>query len=261
MMSQTLGRALRACRARGLRGAGAAALRRLANRLSPPTDPGPVGEPWAEYLNWLSFANAGMLDRGNVYCLDYAIGHLPSAAPIVEIGSYCGLSANVIVFLKEKHGVRNTLVTCDRWVFDERGGMLGESAHVTHETYRRFVKEAFLRNVRTFGGHDLPFTLELYSDELFAAWEASRTCEDVFGRSITLGGPISCCYIDGNHSYAFARRDFDHCDRFLEPGGFILFDDSADGSGWEVCRVVAEVSATGRYELVARNPNYLFRKR
>lgn len=44
-------------------------------------------------------------------------------------------------------------------------------------------------------------------------------------------------------------------------GGFILFDESATGSDWEVCRVVQEVAETGRYELVARNPNWFFRKK
>jgi hypothetical protein len=39
-----------------------------------------------------------------------------------------------------------------------------------------------------------------------------------------------------------------------------LFDDSADGSGWEVCRLVAEVYRAGRYQLIKKNPNYLFKK-
>ena len=83
----------------------------------------------------------------------------------------------------------------------------------------------------------------------------------MFGRETQLGGPIAFCFIDGNHSYEFARRDFENTDRHLQPGGFILFDDSGDGSDWGVCKVVAEVAATGRYELIATNPNYLFKKR
>jgi hypothetical protein len=51
-----------------------------------------------DYINWLSFANSGMLHRGNLYCFDYAIEHLPTEAPIIEIGSFCGLSANVITY-------------------------------------------------------------------------------------------------------------------------------------------------------------------
>jgi hypothetical protein len=84
---------------------------------------------------------------------------------------------------------------------------------------------------------------------------------DVFGREVHLGGPIGFAYVDGNHSYDVARRDFDGCDAHLEAGGFILFDDSADHSVWEVRRVVREAIRTGRYEVVAKNPNYLLRRK
>jgi hypothetical protein len=83
----------------------------------------------------------------------------------------------------------------------------------------------------------------------------------VFGRAVRLGGPLGFCYIDGNHTFDYAERDFRNADEFLAPGGFLLFDDSADGSEWEVCRVVAGLLAEGRYELVAKVPNYLVRKR
>jgi hypothetical protein len=83
---------------------------------------------------------------------------------------------------------------------------------------------------------------------------------DVFGREVALGGRIGFIYIDGNHSYAGAKLDFELADECLEEGGFMLFDDSGDASGCEVCRVIEEVKATGRYELVIANPNYMFRK-
>jgi hypothetical protein len=56
------------------------------------------------------------------------------------------------------------------------------------------------------------------------------------------------------------RRDFEGVDRHLEADGFILFDDSADASGFEVNRLMKEIAATPRYELVMKNPNYLFRR-
>ncbi|QQS49022.1 MAG: class I SAM-dependent methyltransferase [Acidobacteriota bacterium] len=214
-----------------------------------------------DYINWLCFANAGMLDRGNLYCFDYAIRNLPPDSSIVEIGSFSGLSTNVITRYKGLHGVKSPIFTCDKWEFEgaEGGGSLAGSS-ITHAEYRQFVRENFIRNVRMFSRNDLPHTIELFSDDFFAAWSRERELTDVFGRSVRLGGPIGFCYIDGNHSYDFARRDFENCDRFLVNGGFILFDDSADGSGWEVCRVVAEVLQSGRYHLIAKNPNYFFRK-
>src|ERR1700733_9099878 len=70
-----------------------------------------------DFVSYLSFANAGMLNKGNLLCLDYAIRNLPSKSPILEIGSFCGLSANLINYYKLRHGVANQLFTCDDWVF------------------------------------------------------------------------------------------------------------------------------------------------
>ena len=56
-----------------------------------------------EYLNWLRFANAGMLHPGNIHAMEYAIQNLPTNHPILEIGSFCGLSTNVISYLLQKN--------------------------------------------------------------------------------------------------------------------------------------------------------------
>jgi hypothetical protein len=228
----------------------------------PPVEPNPPIYLQDTFIQWLMFANAGMLHGGNLYCFDYAIRNLPSAAPIIEIGSFCGLSTNVISYFKRRHGATNLLVTSDRWEFEGAmsGATVGQSK-LTHDEYQAFVKETYRRNVGLFSRDDLPYTIELFSDDFFDAWRTNRDVQDVFERPIRLGGPISFCYIDGNHTYDFARRDFEHCDEFLEPGGFILFDDSADDTQWEVRRVVREVAETGRYQLVVKNPNYLFRKK
>ncbi len=227
---------------------------------APPTEIIDISTP---YIEWLCFANAGMLVRGNLYCFDYALRNLPRDTSIVEIGSFCGLSTNVLTYYKEKHGLKNPLINCDRWEFEgsEKSEYLGDSISITHSEYREFVKSAYLRNVGFFSRYDLPYTIEMFSDELFAAWKERQEVSDLFGRSLLLGGPIGFCYIDGNHTYAYAKRDFENCDEFLVEGGFILFDDSADGSGWEVCKVVEEVVRSDRYELVTKNPNYLFKKR
>lgn len=256
-MKKKIRKAAELYRSQGLAGVAKGLVRRLTGRAAPQP------RVWSEYLSWLTFANAGMLTRGNVWCIDHAIRNLPGAAPIIEIGSFCGLSTNIIGYLKEKHGVKNPLITCDKWLFEgaESGGMLGDSPSVSHADYRQFVKDTYMRNVRTFSRNDLPYTVEMFSDEFFGNWASGQKLQDVFGREVSLGGPIGFCYIDGNHSYEFAKRDFENCDRFLAKGGFVLFDDSADGSKWEVCRVVQEVLQSGRYDLVANNPNYFFRKK
>lgn len=219
----------------------------------------PVVDISDEYTEHLSGANAGWLERGNLYCFDYAVRNLPSDAPMVEIGSFCGLSTNLLTYYKGLHAARNRLFNCDKWSWGD-AGRIGDSS-LTYEEYLGFVRETYVRNVRMFSRADLPHTVEEFSADFFERWRRGEEVTDVFGRAVRLGGPISFCYVDGNHAYEYAKRDFTDADEFLEPGGFILFDDSADGTHWEVSRVRDEVIASGRYEVAAKNPNYLFRKK
>jgi hypothetical protein len=212
-------------------------------------------------LIWFDFAIPGMLHRGNTYCFDYAIRNLKSNSPIVEIGSFCGLSTIVMSYLKEKHGVSNTIITSDAWIFE--GADIDSNlpnTNISHNAYREFVKKTYERNIQMFTPENLPWTFEVLSDEFFELWDSGNAAIDIFNRKRKLGGPISFCYIDGNHSYEFAKRDFENCDKFLEAGGFILFDDSSDGSNWGVCQVVREALKRDDYNLVIKNPNYLIQK-
>jgi len=214
-------------------------------------------------VRWIQYANAGMLDPRNLYCFDYAIKNLPDEAPILEIGSFCGLSANVLTYYKRANRRRNRLITCENWSF--AGGRPGADfpeEFLDLGEYRRLVKDSLVRNVSLFSKGDLPYTVELSSPDFFEAWGRSEVVADIHGRSLTLGGTLSFCYVDGGHDYEAVSRDFENCARFLSPRGFLLFDDSSDDSGYEgVRRVVSEVQSVGNFELVLKNPNYLFRKK
>ena len=214
-----------------------------------------------EYLDWLTFANAGMLNPGNVYCMDYAIKNLPSTNPIIEIGSFCGLSTKEISYLLKKYKRSNRIVTSDKWVFEnaEKGGSLGNS-EIKHSDYRTFVVDTFKRNVGFFSGHNLPFPIEVFSDDFFELWKNSSTVTDLFDRELKLGGNISFAYIDGNHTYEYSKRDFLNISKYLDKGGLILFDDSSDNSQFGCARLTKEIIDDSNYELVMKNPNYLFRK-
>jgi hypothetical protein len=214
-----------------------------------------------EYITQLCYVNAGILEKGNLYSFDHAISHLPSTAPILEIGSYCGLSANLLTYLKKKHGATNPLITCDKWEFQKPEGAKAAvgNSRLQYKELEQFARECFIPNIKMFSAADLPFTFEMTSDEFFECWRAGATRTDVLGRTLTLGGPFSFCFVDGNHTYEFAKRDFLNCDAFLQKGGFILFDDSTLEKD-DVRLVMPEVIAAGRYELVARNPYHLFRK-
>lgn len=159
-----------------------------------------------QYIRLLKFANAGMMSRGNTNCFDYAIKNIPSGAPIVEVGSFLGLSANTISYLKAKHNKINKLITCDKWQIEEfyKGNTIGDHSNITFPEYNKYLKENFMTNIKMFSKNDLPYTIEMYSDDFFAVWEKSILTKDILNRDVQLGGPISFCYIDGNHSYEFS---------------------------------------------------------
>lgn len=215
-----------------------------------------------EFIRWLRYANPGMLEPGNVWSMEYVMRHLPSPHPLVEIGSFAGLSTNVICHLLRKHGRDNLFFACDNWDVTGRRltGRIDGSA-LTFPEYADFVKASFLRNVNFFSPRNRPHAVEASSEQFFAKWTRGEPVTDVFGREARLGGPISFCYVDAVHSSEAVRREFESVDLHLDRGGFILFDDSSDSSPFEVNRVMPEIARSGRYELVHQNPNYLFRKR
>ena len=213
-----------------------------------------------EYLTWLRFANAGMLNPGNVYAMKYAIENLPTSDPIIEIGSFCGLSTNVLSYFLRKNQRKNIIFCSDKWIFEgsEESVNLGLS-DISHADYRSYVKETFMRNINFFSPNR-PHPIELFSDEFFEKWKDQKEVIDVFNQSIILGGNISFSYIDGNHTYEFAKRDFENVNRHLVPGGFILFDDTSDSDHFGLTKLMREIKQRSDYSLVMKNPNYLFKK-
>src|SRR5271169_3784384 len=101
------------------------------------------------YTKWLCVANAGMLDKGNLYLIDLAMKQLPSAAPLLEIGSFCGLSTNVLTHYKRKYGLQNRLVTCDKWEFEnaDKDNPYVGSSPILFSNYKLFVRESYIRNM------------------------------------------------------------------------------------------------------------------
>jgi hypothetical protein len=229
----------------------------ILNRVNPPvmyTD---------DFIDWLLRANAGMQHRGNIYSFKYAIDHLVSDHPVVEIGSFCGLSTNIIAYLLKKAGRKNQFITADKFVYqghNDEEVIIGDS-HISHKDIRKYIKESFIRNIKTFNPDRLPSTIEENSDEFFTLWEKNAETTDVLNRKIKLGGKISFCYVDGNHAYEFVKRDFLNVDKYLEKGGFVLFDDSYEPVFVDGPKLMKEIMKNSNYELVMKNPNYLFRKR
>ncbi len=217
---------------------------------------------WTAYIQFLTWVNGGMLTRGNVDCFAHAMEFMPEGLPVLEIGSFCGLSANLISLFKRKYGRNVPLFCCDPWisVWAKDSTIIEGSPGFELSEFRVFIKETCLRNVSFFSSDDRPHMFETDSDSFFRDWEARQTHSDLFGRDASFGGMFAFAYIDGDHEYDQAKKDFINVDRWLAPGGFVLFDDSSGGHDGSTA-VAQEVKAHANYELVAANPNLFFRKR
>ena len=208
----------------------------------------------------LEASSPGMFDRNNLYSMDLAIRTMPEG-DVLEIGSYAGLSANVIVHLLRMHGRERRFFACDKRVFEEPlGSDYVARLHVGPEAFRDFIKASLIRHLSFFSSGHEPYVMEMTSDEFFRAWDGRETRRDVFERDVPMGGAFGFVYIDGNHSYDIARRDFEAADRSLVTGGYILMDDSADHLPYGCARVAREMSKRRDYRVVLKNPHYLFRK-
>jgi hypothetical protein len=210
----------------------------------------------------------GMLHDGNIYLMDYAIRHLPPTGHVLEIGSYGGLSTNLLRYLLTKHGQANRLLfNCDAWTYEGYHDHLGHPPghidgrpDVLRADYGAYLKQAFLNATRFLSAAHLPHTVHAWSDDFFEKWAAAAVVTDEFGRTVTLGGPLALAYIDGGHSEEQAWRDVENAARWLVKDGFLLLDDSADHLSFGSARMMPQLLRDGRWKLVAKNPNYLIQK-
>jgi hypothetical protein len=100
----TISRLKRRLHRSGVRAVGASALRRTANRVdSNLIDNNSEPKQANEFLAWVRFAVPGMLNEGNVDAMGYAVANMPPGKPVLEIGSFCGLSTVVLSYLLNKH--------------------------------------------------------------------------------------------------------------------------------------------------------------
>jgi hypothetical protein len=86
---------------------------------------------------WMRFITPGWLQQGNLEAFAYCLARLPSDAPIIEIGSFAGLSLNHLIFLLRRANRQNPV---DRYL--ELGGFIvfddsaDDGPHVGLNSYR-----------------------------------------------------------------------------------------------------------------------------
>ncbi|HVT45799.1 MAG TPA: class I SAM-dependent methyltransferase [Thermoanaerobaculia bacterium] len=173
---------------------------------------------------WLEEPQAAMLMATTVM----AVLELPQAA-IVEIGSYCGQSTVAI-------GSAASAVSSSAKVYaiDPHGGFVGAAdtpdgvyaTHPTLEIFRRNISEAGLENV----------VEPIVKHSFEVKWTE----------------PIGMLFIDGLHDYENVSRDYAAFERFVQPGGYVLFDDCEPGFPG-VVRFVGEQTASGKLQSVTRS--------
>lgn len=210
---------------------------------------------------YVSMNGATLFVPENIYCVNHAIKNLPTHDPVLEIGSFTGMSTCMLSHFLFLHNRDNRLINIDKWEFEEK-----EKQYYTRVLkvppleMKQYIRDSFLRNVRHFTGGRLPHTFEMLSDEFFEYWRQGRTADNVWGIQENLGGPISFAYLDGNHQYTFVKRDFENVHGCLVQGGYVFFDDSAADIDSGMHDFMKEMKARKDYEVVMKNPNYLFRR-
>lgn len=214
-----------------------------------------------------SIIGEGMLHDGNIYLMDYAIKNMPEEGIILEIGSYAGLSTNVMLHLLEKNNKKNLFFGCDPWIYegyDDHKGItqkhIDGKANIERTEFMNYIKEAFMKSTQLFHANSLPYTCHMTSDLFFEKWNTNQKFTDVFNRTFYMKNLISFCYIDGDHSYKQTERDFFNVDSKLQKNGFVLIDDSISGSKFGSAVFIKQILQNPNYKLIDHNPNYLFQK-
>src|SRR5262245_33531474 len=157
------------------------------------------------YLDWMEFAHAGMMHRGNRALLQRGVAAMPTGDPVLEIGAWAGLSTNVIAHFLDAQARPNRLITTDPWVFEGEDGDTLHGSERPYAQYRDLVRDQFIRNIG-FWSDRRGEAVQLASDDFFAEWASGATVRGLFG-DVPLGGPIALAFLDGDHTYEQARRD------------------------------------------------------
>jgi len=142
---------------------------------------------------------------------------------IVEVGSYCGRSTVVlgsVVRDRRPGGVMHAIDPHEGQI--EMGQGQGDIRSTLGEFASNIEGAGLTQVVR-------PIVANSYN----VAWSE----------------PIALLFVDAMHDYANVKRDFEHFEPFVEPGGYVAFHDY-DRQTPGVCDVVHEALATGRYQKI-----------
>lgn len=207
-----------------------------------------------------------MLSDHNIALIDYAIRKMPQEGVVLEIGSYAGLSTNVILHLLNKHSQMHRMYCVDAWRYEgyEDNKLSYETEFidgrddVLRTDYTVYIQNAFRSAVKLFHATRMPYAYHQNSAAFFANWN-KKEMTDVFGRNMMPEGKIAFCYIDGDHSYSSAKEDYENTIKHMLPDGYILLDDTEAHLKFGSVRLRKEIMKDTRVNIISSQKNLLIR--
>jgi len=189
----------------------------------------------------------GMCGEAKMVALMEAMRHAPNG-DIVEIGSWWGKSAALLVLLGRRYEIGNVLCV-DPWCADAmvQGDALLDSTSVDLDTEEAL--RMFEINLAPLAGGRLNY-LRLRSEDAAPRYVPGLTVKsDAFGKT-DYCGQVAMLHIDGNHARDEAEKDCALWTPHVAPGGWIIFDDYEWAFG-EGPREVADAFVAGNAARIA----------
>ena len=166
----------------------------------------------------------GMCDHEKVRAL-IEIGRYCAAGDVVEIGSWWGKSAFILLRLAQIYGIGKVLCV-DPWsdaslIQNDRNGLV-DTASAQFSADEAF--DVFKLNLLPYGAGDINY-LRMPSTDGAAFYRAKQVVEsEEFGKT-DYSGHIALLHIDGNHRYENVRADIEAWSVLVVDKGWIVIDD------------------------------------
>lgn len=190
----------------------------------------------------------GMCDYEKMHAL-YEIARCCPSGDLVEIGSWWGKSAFILLRLSQCFGIGN-LLCVDPWsdahlIQNDKNGLVDKvSAQYSAEE----AFEVFQINLQPYSKGDINY-LRLPSTEGARRYQEQPKIESRTFGITPMQGKIALLHIDGNHSYENAKADIAAWTGLVMPGGWVIIDDYTWPFGDGPQRAADEYTAANRKEI------------
>lgn len=167
---------------------------------------------------------AGMCDGDKARALMEIFRDLPQG-DVVEIGSWWGKSAFIMLRLAQIHGV-GPLLCIDPWasenfVQNDSSGLVDK---LVESLDADEAHQIFTMNLLPYAKGDANY-LRMPSDQALATFVSTAEVRSPEFGSVIYSRRIAALHIDGNHAYPQAKADIVGWTKLVAPGGWIIIDD------------------------------------